>query len=173
VVVNGQELKYEVDAKGTHSGRCCAECACDGLVSATMENGWLVLADYGRFKGGRAAAVEVHGGATNEEVIVPVIELMLRDARIEVKLKESVITVNFKTVATLMLFSVSKLSDVSLDTNGKRYAAEKIDANHWRVTMPEIRKAGDYTAEVFEGANLIGSIQFKVKSGAAIENDLF
>ena len=77
MVVNGQELKYDVDMRGEHSGRCCAECATDGLDTVTVENGWLVLADYGRFKGGRAAAVEVHGGATNEEVIVPVIEITL------------------------------------------------------------------------------------------------
>jgi len=173
VVVNGQELKYEVDAKGTHSGRCCAECACDGLVSATVENGWLVLADYGRFKGGRPAEVEVHGGATNEEVLVPVIELTLADAKIEVKPVDSVITANFKTVATLTLFSTSELSGVSLDINGKRYEAEKRDANHWRVTMPDVRKVGVYTAEVFEGANLIGTVRFTVKSGAAIEKDLF
>jgi len=173
-VVNGQELKYEVDMKGAHSGRCCAECTVEGLDSVTPENGWLVLADYGRFKGGRKAAVEVHGGATNEEVIVPVIELTLAvaDAKIEVKLVESVITANFKKTATLILFSTTALEDVSLAVKGKRYVAEILAANHWRVLLPDIKLAGDYTAEVFEGANLVGNVRFTVKSGVMKENDL-
>ena len=41
----------------------------------TKENGYWVLANYDRFKGGRPANIEVHGGATLEEVTVPVIEI--------------------------------------------------------------------------------------------------
>jgi hypothetical protein len=174
VVVNGQELKYEVNNKGTHSGRCCAVCKLpDDLYSATEENGWLVLADYGRFKGGRAAAVEVHGGATNEEVIVPVIELSLWNNAIEISLVDHKIKANYKTPAAITLFSKDLLDAVSIVVNGRQYKAETLDGNRHRVTMPDICKAGDYAAEVYEGANLIGSVCFAVESGAAQENDLF
>ena len=47
------------------------------------------------------------------------------------------------------------------------------DANLWIVTMPDIRKAGDYSGEVFESDNLISNVRFTIKSGAAVENDLF
>ena len=39
----------------------------------------MTLSDYGRFKGSRKANVEVHGGASLEEVIVPIITLTLRN----------------------------------------------------------------------------------------------
>ncbi len=55
------------------------------------KNGYIVLADYGRFKGSRAANVEVHGGASLEEVVVPVITLSLKDSSIEIKVVDTVI----------------------------------------------------------------------------------
>jgi len=116
--------------------------------------------------------VEVHGGATNEEVIVPVIEITLANAKTEVKLVESVITANFKTPAELVLFSTTELNDISLEVKNKRYAAAKIDQNRWRVIMPDIKRAGNYSAEVFENDDLIGTVMFTVKGGAAAEKEL-
>ena len=46
------------------------------LTQASYEDGYAVLANYERFKGSRAANLEVHGGATLEEVLVPVITLV-------------------------------------------------------------------------------------------------
>ena len=77
-VLHHQEEKYETDTKGEHSGRCCKEFPDADLPNAIRENGYFVLSDYGRFKNSRAANVEVHGGATLEEVVVPVIRLSLR-----------------------------------------------------------------------------------------------
>ena len=78
-VLRRKEEKYETDTKGEHSGRCCKLFEPYDLPFAAEENGYLVLADYGRFKGSRAANVEVHGGASLEEVVVPVIELTLKE----------------------------------------------------------------------------------------------
>jgi len=74
-VLRRKEEQYETDTKGEHSGRCCKLFEPYDLPFAAEENGYLVLADYGRFKGSRAANVEVHGGASLEEVVVPIIEL--------------------------------------------------------------------------------------------------
>jgi hypothetical protein len=43
---------------------------------ATEENGYWVMASYDRFAGGRLSSVEVHGGATLEEILVPVITVV-------------------------------------------------------------------------------------------------
>lgn len=49
-----------------------------------------MLTDYGRFKGSRAANVEVHGGATLEETVVPLIEFTLKSgADTEIRLINS------------------------------------------------------------------------------------
>ena len=63
------EVKYDTDTKPEASGRCCKvpEPYDLPLPFATAEDGYLVLADYGRFKGSRRANVEVHGGASLEE----------------------------------------------------------------------------------------------------------
>lgn len=173
VVVNGQELKYEVDSKGTNSGRCCAACDLQGLESATEENGYLVLANYGRFSGGRKASVEVHGGASWEEVMVPVIELMLLNKTVKVSLISKTITANFRTKAEITLFSVDDLDKVSVSVRGTNYSAEKLDANRHKVVLADVKRAGSYDAEVFEGSNLIGCVTFVVKTGTGQENDLF
>ena len=173
VVVNGQELKYVVDSKGTNSGRCCAACDLQGLESVTEENGYLVLANYGRFSGGRKASVEVHGGASWEEVMVPVIELMLLNKTIKVSLISKTITANFRTRAEITLFFVDDLDNVSVSVRGTNYLAEKLDANRHKVVLADVKRAGSYDAEVFEGANLIGCVTFAVKTGTGQENDLF
>lgn len=172
VVVNGQELQYEVDSKGTYSGRCCAVCDLQGLESATEENGYLVLANYGRFRGGRKASVEVHGGASWEEVMVPVIELKLLNKKIKVSLKRNTITANFRTAAEITLFFIDNLENISVSVRGINYSAEKLDANHHKVVLAEVKRAGTYVAEVFEGSNLIGCVTFDVKTGTGLENDL-
>ncbi len=76
-VIHKQEEPYNTDTQGLHSGRCCKEPSNVNISYAISENGYLVLADYGRFRGSRKANVEVHGGASLEEVLVPVITLTL------------------------------------------------------------------------------------------------
>lgn len=76
-VLYGREASYEMAQKGRHSGRCCpcSEWEDCNLENVSRENGYWVLADYERFKGGRAASVEVHGGASLEEVVIPLLVL--------------------------------------------------------------------------------------------------
>lgn len=74
-VMFGRENKFRMKSAGEHGGRCCKVNALDEKPNcATEENGYWVLANYDRFSGGRIGSVEVHGGATLEEVLVPVIE---------------------------------------------------------------------------------------------------
>lgn len=86
-VMYGRENKHKMNSVGEHSGRCCPINELDEKPTcATEENGWWVLANYDRFAGGRLDSVEVHGGATLEEILVPVIEFSLKVAKVEVKL---------------------------------------------------------------------------------------
>jgi hypothetical protein len=173
-VIKEQEEKYETDTKGKHSGRCCPFFeGCDLPFAAKSDNGYLVLADYGRFKGSRAANVEVHGGASLEEVVVPVIELRLKDGNIYVEFVETTITANMWTVAQLTVFSQSKLEKVSLVVEKKRYEAVKVDDNHHSVVLEDIKRAKDYDADVYEGDNLVGRLKFTVQTGSGKKNDAF
>ena len=53
------------------------------IDNATDENGYWCIANYDQFKGGRKTGVEVHGGATLEEVAIPIITFTLKDKDIE------------------------------------------------------------------------------------------
>jgi hypothetical protein len=172
-VLRRKEEKYDTDTTGEHSGRCCKLFQPYELPFAAEENGYLVLADYGRFKGSRAANVEVHGGASLEEVIVPVIELSLKDGSVRVTLVDEIVTVDFRTGAEIKLFLNSPVHDVSVVLNTKHYRASQIDENHYSVKLPDTKRAGEYSADVYAGDNLIGQITIKAQGKSGKVNDAF
>ena len=75
-VMFGRENKIKLNAAGEHGGRCCLINHLDQKPpDVAEENGFWISTNYTRFAKSRMASVEVHGGATLEEVLVPVIEL--------------------------------------------------------------------------------------------------
>lgn len=168
-VIREKEEKYECDNKGEHSGRCCESFDYSDLPFATEENGYIVLADYGRFKGSRKANVEVHGGATLEEVCVPVIELKLKDNELVIELIDDVILADHKTGCEVNFFVNKNITEAFiLEIKGQKYKADKLDSNHFKVLLPDIRKAGTYSANIFLNEDLNSTIELQIvgKSGS-------
>jgi hypothetical protein len=172
-VIHGQEEKYDNDTNGKHGGRCSkrpedySPTAYDLPFATESPDGqFLVLANYGRFKGSRKANVEVHGGATLEEVVVPIIEIMLSngDNTIEV-IDPDTIFASFRRPLKFILFSKTELTcgRVVIKDMPSPYVAQKTDKNHY-VIITDIKKSGKYFADVFDGDNLIGEIILDVKS---------
>ena len=172
-VIRRKEEKYDTNTFGEHSGRCCKLFQPYDLPFAAEENGYLVLADYGRFKGSRAANVEVHGGASLEEVVVPVIELTLRDSHISVKLVEEAVTVDVRNGAEITLFFNSPVHNVSVVLNGKSYPASPTDAQHYCVKLPDLKRAGEYQADVYADDNLTGTVSIKAQGKSGNVNNAF
>lgn len=174
-VIREQTYTFDVDSKGTHGGRCCAYIPdLPKIEYATEENGYYVLASYDRFKGSRAASVETHGGATLEEVVVPIIELTQKPLDIEVRFINDTITVSFRKKAEIILFTKTKLNSVTLLVSGKYYDGEKLDDNHYKIMMPDIKRIGKYQADVYDGNNLlVTGLAFKVEKEGSKEKDLF
>lgn len=166
-VIKEQDEKYNADTKGEHSGRCCKEFPDYDLPFASVENGFIVLANYGRFKGSRAANVEVHGGASLEEVVVPIIELTLSDPDTKIELESKLVYANpiNREWAKVIIFSKTSLSNVimSVVETKKQYKGIQTDDTHYAV-QTDIRRKGNYHADVFDGDNLIGKIEFTVQS---------
>lgn len=172
-VIRNKEEKYESDTRGEHSGRCCKAFACTDLPFATEENGYTILADYGRFKGSRKANVEVHGGATLEEVCVPVIELRLKDNEIVIELIEDVVTTDHNTGAIAHFFVNKNITETfCVEIYGHKYAAVKQDPNHYEVPLPDILKAGTYSTNLYLNEKLQSTIELHIvgKSGS-VNND--
>lgn len=174
-VLHRKEEKYETDTSGEHSGRCCKipDSNSYDLPFAAEKNGYLILADYGRFKGSRAANVEVHGGASLEEVVVPIIELSLKDETITVTVVDEIVTADTRSGTEINLFINTSLQSVSVVLNGKTYQAEQTDGNHYTVKLPDVKRAGEYPADVYAGDNRIGAITIKAQGKSATINEDF
>lgn len=173
-VINESENIWEMKSKGEHSGRCCPKDETDICSDyVTEENGYWVLANYDRFKGGRKANVEVHGGATLEEVVVPIIEITRSIDDIEVSIVEKVIYVSYKKRASIKLFSKTKLHNVTVKIEDQYFKAEEQENNIYIVNMPNIKKAKKYYVDVFDNDNLIATgLDFKIKKEGSRERKL-
>lgn len=177
-VIHHQEEKYETDTKGEHSGRCCKDFSDASLPHAIRENGYLILTNYGRFKNSRAANVEVHGGATLEEVVVPVITLALKkQSSLKIKLLyEDLIYCDrfLGTEISIYISDIENKKSVGIVIEGKRYQAQTDDGDHYKVVIPDIKRARKgISANVYDGDDLIGTIKFDVKGKIAKVNDDF
>lgn len=173
-VIHETENMWEMASKGVHSGRCCPKTDVDVQSEfATEEDGFWVLANYDRFKGGRKANVEVHGGATLEEVVVPIIEITKFADDIEVSIVEKVITVSFRKKAAIRLFSKTKLQNVTVNIDGEYYEAKEQDNNMYLVETPQLKKAKRYCVDVYSSNNLIASgLYFEIKKESSQEKEL-
>ena len=161
-----------MQTKGEHSGRCCPTNEINERPTcATEENGYWVLANYDRFKGGRRASVEVHGGASLEEVLVPIIELSLRDASIRIECLTKVAYSSYQERPTIELFSISSLVNLTVRLNDRIYPAVAAEQNRFEARFDDLTRIGTYTGDVYEGDDLIGSVTFEVQKRTAKTND--
>lgn len=175
-VCYGHELdsSIELDESGEHSGRCCPAAEDPNLPFAAYEDGFAVLANYERFKGGRRANVEVHGGASLEEVVVPIITLTKRPDNIELCFVNPVIILKPRVTPELVLYSSVSLSKPRLLIDGDFYDGEFIaDKKHVKFVIPKIKRRGNYFADVYDGKkNMSVKLEFKAQRYTR-EVDLF
>ena len=184
-VLYDKENIWEMSEKGEHSGRCCPKSDIDSKPDFVADAGdFWALANYDRFKGGRKANVEVHGGATLEEICVPIIELTYMSSTPEIILMAldktalspegiPIIEVSFRKKAALKVFSTAALQNLSIVVNDVSYEAVPIDANYYQVDMPELKKQGTYFADVYSGNNLMAEkLQFIVRKEGQSEKEL-
>ncbi len=184
-VIHETENMWQMESHGQHSGRCCPKSELDTRPdSATDAEDFWVLANYDRFKGSRKANVEVHGGATLEEITVPIIELVPLNNTIEVKIMPMEataqvmdipeITVSYRKKATLKIFATTKLVDVSIVIEEHVYEAKPIGNNFYVVEeMPEIRRAKTYYVDVLaEGIPVATALPLRVKKESGNEKNI-
>lgn len=183
-VIHETENQWEMGSNGVHSGRCCPKSEIDVQPDfATDADDFWALANYDRFKGGRKANFEVHGGATLEEVTIPIIEISYTSGPIEIRLMPCdaaanfvgtpEILVSYRRKAAMKLFSTRTLQDVSVCINGTYYDATPIDNNFYSVEMPDIKRAKQYAVDVYAYGNLIvSSLPIVVKNEGSSVKDL-
>ena len=163
-VTNNVVNKWKMATDGEHSGRCCPKNEVDEKPdTATDEHGFWVLANYDRFQGGRLASVEVHGGASLEEVLVPVIQVSLLHGAIELKNMTEIAWSSWDEDPFIEIFSPSKIDALALRFNDRLYHSTPSGEKKHKVIFDDFKRSGTYTADVLDGDNLIGSISFTIE----------
>lgn len=175
-VISGKETKWEMVNKGEHCGRCCK--VSEHIVDEpneymTEENGYWVLANYDRIKGGRPGTVEVHGGATLEEVCVPIIEFTRIPEDINIDVITKLVETAYKKKPVLKFTANCKLSNVSITIGEKRFVVISEDKKHFSVDLQGIRLEKEYTFDVWSNNNIIcKDLKFRLKSAGMVDNDI-
>lgn len=177
-VIRESENKWELKEKGEHSGRCCpkSDLQEEKLDVGIEENNFWSLANYDRFKGGRKASVEVHGGATIEEMAVPVIVVTKTNSIVKCEVKSNQPIPVSKLATTSMLLFVSINSNtLTISVNEEIFKAEKTgEDNYYKIEMPTITKEGEYTFTVYDKGNIIAQgLTFKTMNKGMRERNYF
>ena len=177
-VLHETENIWSMATPGAHSGRCCLISEIDSKPDfAIEENGFWVLANYDRFKGSRKANVEVHGGASLEEVAVPIIEITQKRTNIEAFIVDGsrTILLGAKEHACIKIYVGIKSNNISIKLDGSFYDADATeDVYIYQVDLPEHTKKGSYEFSIHNGSDILASGQrFEIKKKGMSEVDLF
>lgn len=164
VTYRSENKKLELSEPGQHSGRCCPADEDPGIEFVTFEDGFAVLANYERFKGSRKADVETHGGASLEEVVVPIIVLTLKPKEQQIFFVEDVISCSPKEGSRIWLFANPPLKKPHMVVNGQSYDG-RFDGDKHNVIfdMPDIRRKGHHEAEIYDGGIEVAVLTFETK----------
>lgn len=172
-VLNQYENKWEMQERGVHSGRCCKTSEIDEQPEfATESQGFWVLANYDRFKGSMPANVEVHGGASLEEVLVPIIEFTLASHTIECSVigehdEENIVMIKkpLDTNAVLEVYCPKSNCILSVRIRGKDYKGVQDKSNKNKFTFDlkgQFLVGSTYSATFFDKDNELNTIQFRL-----------
>ena len=131
-----------------------------------------MLANYERFKGGNKAQVEVHGGASLEEVVVPIVTLTLRPEKVEYRLADQIVKYSQGKV-TLALCCNMPMNAPRIQIEGVFYeGALDSDRRTARFDVDQHTKAQAYRATVWEGNTNTGQVFDFVVERKTKERDL-
>ncbi|MCD8005836.1 MAG: BREX-4 system phosphatase PglZ [Oscillospiraceae bacterium] len=176
---------HEMTESGSHSGRCCLKNETDIKPLCAIDAGdYWALANYDRFKGGRKANVEVHGGATLEEVTIPIIEISYfsNDVKIiimpgdESNISDGIpeVTVERGKPSSIKLYISQKMKNVNVKIDGHLYSATAIDNNYYVVdNISTVKCSKVYYVDVYTNGNKIAEdLPLRIKKKGFSENNI-
>jgi len=173
VILYDNKITFPTKTNGTQGGRCCEYVEGSDIPDyATIENDQCILASYDRFKTQGAPRVETHGGATLEELMVPIIIVTNEKEKVTAKLVENIITVSYKIKATLRIFITKQYDKISVKIKNKVYESTEFDGGFFTVPIYDIINIGEYKGEVFAAGQYINEISFKLVKPTNSEKDL-
>ncbi len=177
-VLHETENVWEMESKGEHSGRCCPKNEINTKPEfAIEESDYWVLANYDRFKGSRKANVEVHGGASLEEVTVPIIEIIRKSDHVEAFILDEfkVVTLAAMEVPVIRIYVGILSNSIAIKVNDKFYDAKATSDNYiYECELTDCIKKGFYYADILNGSDVLSvNNKFEVTKKGMTEVNLF
>ena len=177
-VLHETENVWEMETKGEHSGRCCPKNEINTKPDfAIEESDYWVLANYDRFKGSRKANVEVHGGASLEEVAVPIIEITRKAEQVEAFILDEykIITLAAKEIPILRIYAGILSNSITIKVNDQYYdATATSDKYIYECELTDCAKKGLYYADILNGSDVLSvNNPFEVTKKGMTEVNLF
>lgn len=177
-VLHETENVWSMATSGEHSGRCCKISEIDSKPDfAIEESDFWILTNYDRFKGGRRANVEVHGGASIEEVTVPIIEITKKNTDVEAFIVDTsrILMLGAKEHATIQIYVGVKSSNITIKLDGIYYDAEPTGNSYvYSVDLEAYSKKGKFSFDIYNGSDVLAVGQvFEIKKKGISETNLF
>lgn len=142
-------------------------------------NNALVMRDHYHFKISGNIPGETHGGATPEELLVPVIVLDLKNYSSHTKLKEYGFKIKNAQIMpedgkkSLELSTDQKVNSVSIIVNGDEIVLKTKDSINWSVDLYNLEEGKDYLISIVINGIMAGSKQqiSVLRPGIEIDDD--
>lgn len=137
-----------------------------------VKDGNLIWLTYDRFEGGGFSGGEVHGGATPEECLVPVIIVYRgrKAVRINVLNEGERVKLDHRGEGWLEIEVDKPLASLELRIGGKVFSGEEVSPQRWKFSLQKLGEK-EYTAELWELARKIGEVSFTVERRKGIKED--
>jgi len=160
----------QVDARGRYA-QVPAGYEQNGDGPWVVRDGAVYLVTHDGFRGGSTHHGEVHGGATPEEYLVPIIIARKTNAKASPRFEvvTSTIKLNPKGRGVLVLRCNRKVSDVELRAAGSILHGHSGSDFTWSFDLKGW-KAGTYTGSVYVANRQVGEVSFEVVKGLVQED---
>lgn len=158
-VLKEHTVNINSNRTGTHGGRICDENEfTKDLPHVIHEGNLCIMAGYDLFDGSRPASVETHGGATIEEVVVPIIKITRNISNWEFKVlnDHQKVYFSYKTDPVLIIWSKTELSNMMIKIEGVPYIGQPDkDKKTFRFNLQKPDKAKDCLGDIYVSNNLV------------------
>jgi len=131
-----------------------------------------IMLTHESFSGGGKARGEVHGGATLEECLVPIITVRrLGEVQaIAYELIDETVKLNYRGEGVLKIKSSGKVPSLSLKVKGQLFLGEQGSSNTWCFTLTGY-SSGNYEGKLYSNYRIVEVFGFTVVKGI-IEDDM-
>lgn len=192
VVLHTTKKKWEIQEddqqtalqkESRHGGRCCyatksnVKPSCASVEKTEDGKEFWVLANYDRFRIGKESGVEMHGGGTLEEVVVPIIEIALSNTANRPKIKCETPEAYFTDTQgpAIILFCPTPIKNLRMKIEGKMYTSERTEDNRYKIVLAGCEKRQrEIHAECFNGDDFLTSFEVKIsRKNKGMKEDTF